>query len=366
MRNWFKFQAKSDDSTTVTIDILDVIGSWDDDWFARNFGYDMGVTARQFVEELAKLPADVKALHVRINSPGGDVQAGINIANALRDQQISKGRTVETFVDGIAASIASVIAMAGSKVHMGDNALMMIHEPWGGVVGNAAELRKTADVLDTMRGQIVNTYKWHAKGSDEDLIALMEAETWMNADEAITLGLATDKIEGLKAAAVLNPKIANLNVPDRYRARVDALLKPSSPAPAPPEPPKAMAAIDVIRECKAAGLLDLAEALIGEHATADQVSAKISRATQDKAIAEARIAEITALCQTAKLPELAQGYINGHMTSADVSAHLVTITAKLDTVQIDAGLPLGDDATNGKHKLNPRAVYARRNGTSKE
>src|SRR5262249_31261956 len=152
-RQWFNIATSDETPTVADIHIIDYIGGWDDDWLARNWGYEMGVTAKQFVEDLAAIPAGVATLKVHINSPGGDVQAGINIANALREQQVSKGRTVETFVDGIAASIASAIAMAGSKVHMADNALLMVHNPWSLAIGNAGEMRKVADILDTMRNQ---------------------------------------------------------------------------------------------------------------------------------------------------------------------------------------------------------------------
>jgi ATP-dependent protease ClpP protease subunit len=90
---WFRIENSTDQPTDVDIHIVDVIAGWDDDWLARNFGYDMGVTARAFVEALAKLDANVTTIRVHINSPGGDVFAAMNIANALREQQMSKGRT---------------------------------------------------------------------------------------------------------------------------------------------------------------------------------------------------------------------------------------------------------------------------------
>lgn len=335
-RAWFRFENKADDPTVATIHIQDVIGSWDDDWIARNWGYDMGVTARQFVEQLAALDSAVTAIHVHINSPGGDVQAGVNIANALREQQVSKGRSVETFVDGIAASIASVIAMAGSKVHVADNALVMVHNPYSIALGNASDMRKTADVLDAIRGQIVNTYKWHSSLSSEDLIALMDAETWMDADQAIANGFATDKVEGLKAAASIDARVmATLKVPEQFKARVAAFMQvPETPAPK----PQPAAATDVLRLCKEGGCLDLAEALLTDGATLEQVQARVASTKNARAAATARATEITALCQTAKLPALAAGYIAGAMSLADVRTHLTTITALLDHVEIDGTL----------------------------
>lgn len=330
-RAWFRFENKATDPTVAEIYITDVIGSWDDDWFARNFGLDMGVTARAFVEALAQLPDITATLKVHINSPGGDIQAGVNIANALREQGMSKGRTVETYVDGIAASIASVIAMAGSKVYIADNALVMIHNPWAATVGSAADMRKTADVLDTMRNQIVNTYKWHSSLDDAALAELMDAETWMDADQAIANGFATDKVTGIQAAASLQRgALAALKVPDKFKARVDALLKPIDPEP------KAATAIEVLDACNA--YPEEARALIAKGATLDQVKAHVQSVTTAKAAAQARANDITTLCAANKQPELAAGYINGGMALADVKAHLVTITAKLDKAEIDAGL----------------------------
>ncbi len=359
-RQWFRFEnAAGDDHSVVDIHILDLIGGWDDDWIARNFGYDMGVTARAFVEQLTALPDAVKTIRVHLNSPGGDVFAGVTIANALREQQASKGRTVETIVDGIAASIASVIAMAGSKVTIADNALMMIHNPWSIALGEAKDFRKAADELDTIRNTIVATYKWHSSMSDKDIVKLMDAETWMDADEAIANGFATEKVEGLKAAALLEPKsLAKLTIPDKYRARVEQLLKP---APTPASTPEPAAAADVLRLCREGHCLEQAEALIAQNATLDTVRTHIADVTAQRAAAQARANDITAICGTAKLPELAAGYIAGGMTPADVRAHLVTITAKLDTATIDGGLH-PDRGTSTKPIINTAAVYAARNG----
>jgi ATP-dependent protease ClpP protease subunit len=277
MKSWFRFDnaAAGGDQTVADIYILDFIGSWDDDWIARNFGYDMGVTARAFVEQLAALPSDVKTIRVYINSPGGDVQGGVNIANALREQA-SKGRTVETYINGIAASIASVIAMAGSKVHVADNALVMVHNPWSLAIGNAAEMRRTADILDTIRAQILATYKWHSKLTDEELIALIDGPdgqgTWMDADQAIANGFATDKVEGLKAAASISPKaLAKLTVPEKFKARVDALLEQPAPKPT------AATAGDVLRICRESNLdVAFAESLIADGAPLADVQSRVS------------------------------------------------------------------------------------------
>lgn len=333
MKPWFRFQNVATDPSTVDIHIIDFIGGWIDDMINRYYSEEIGVTARAFVEQLAALPAAVKTLNVHINSPGGDVQAGINIANALREQS-SKGRAVVTYVDGIAASIASVIAMAGQRVVMADNALMMIHDPWSFEIGNAADMRKTAAVLDTMRDQIVATYKWHTKDlSDKDIQALMSEETWMTADEAIGYGFATEKVEGLAAAASISrASVKTLKVPEQHRARVDAFLAPvPAPPPSPAPAPVAATLEQLVPLCQAAGAsMAFLQELVSAKLPIDQATARIDSDRQARTDAAARDTAITGLCKAAKVPQLAQGYIAGAMSIDAVQAHLVTVTALID------------------------------------
>lgn len=360
LREWFKVNLAAGDPSVAEIHIIDSIGSWDDDWIARNFGYDMGITAKAFVEELSKLPEGVKAIHVHINSPGGDAFAGVNIANALR-QQKAKGRVVDTFVDGIAASSASIIAMAGHRVVMADNALMMVHHPWTFAIGNAAELRKSADVLDTVSSQAVSTYRWHSSLEDAELIKLMDAETWMTADEAIEHGFATEKVEGLAAAASIDPRsmaALQVKVPERFAERVKAFLKVDPPTP---PAPVAAAPVEVVRACREADCLELAESLIESGATLEQVKAKVGETKTAKAAAAARAKEIRALCDKAGQAELADGYVKGAMSVEDVRAHLTIVTAKVDAERvIDPTLDV-----NGPHGRTPNVstvaeIYAAR------
>lgn len=358
-REWFRVENSTSDPSVVDIHIIDFIAGWDEDWIARNWGYDMGVSARAFVEQLAKLDPSVKTLNVHLNTPGGDMQAGINIANALRDQQTSKGRVVETFIDGLAASIGSVIAMAGRKIHIADNGLMLVHKPWANLVGNADELQRGIDVLNTMQGQIINTYKWHSKLDDAALNALVNGETWMNADEAIANGLATDKVEGLKAAASLDKRgLAKLTIPEKYRAQVNAFLKPEQPAPGAPE---AAAASDVLRLCREGNCLDIAEALITEKATPDQVNARIASTKSTRAAAAARDTQIRALCTTSNAAPFADGLVKSGMTVDEVKAFLTTAAAwKSDATVIDASLDL-DQGTTAPARIDTAGIYAQLN-----
>jgi len=350
-RTWYRVQMLAEDPSIAELYIIDIIGDWIDDYLG------FGVTAKAFIEDLSKLPEAVKTIRVHINSPGGDVFSALNIANALRDQRTSKGRAVEMIVDGLAASSASMVLMAGSPIRIADNALVMVHNPWSVAIGNAAELRKSADVLDALRDTIVATYKWQSSLTEDELVALMDAETWMDADEAIANGFATEKIEGLKAAASLDPRgVARLSVPEKYRARVDALVTKPAPSPAEPQP---AAAGDVLRLCREGECLDLAEGLIAESATLEGVQARVTQARQARADAAGRATAIRTLCDRAKLPELANGYIQGEMSLEAVRAQLTVLTAKLDRIEIDGSLPA--DQGRPRPRINTNEVYAKLN-----
>lgn len=364
MREWFRIKAKAEGETVAHIDILDFIGTWGEEFWGDV------VTAKSFVEALAKLPEAVKTIRIAVNSPGGDVFAAITIANALRDQRASKGRRVEMVVEGIAASSASVLLMAGDTIEMADNALLMIHNPWSWAIGTADEMRKSAESLDKVRDTIITTYQWQSSLSAEEIGALMQAESWMDADEAIANGFATSKVEGLRAAASLDPRAATkLKVPEKYVDRVQAMLRVDDPAPpapavedkAPLPAPAVVDAAEVVRLAADAGLdLGFAQALIGEGLTASAVEARITSEKEGRVRADARATEIRALCAKAKQDDLAGEYVAGGMGVEQVRSQLTKITAKLDRVEIDGGLA-PDHGTRRKPVIDVVAVYAQRN-----
>lgn len=165
-------------------------------------GYDEDDCTAKFVRaQIANSEGDII---VRINSGGGYVVEGLAIFNAL-DEARKAGRKVTVHIDGLAASMASVIAMVGEEIHIADNAMMMIHNPWDIAMGDAEALRRKADQLDKVRDQLVKIYADRTKLSVDAVTALMKAETWMDADEAVENGFATSKTESESAKAQVKP-----------------------------------------------------------------------------------------------------------------------------------------------------------------
>lgn len=181
--DWYRIQNKAGESAKLYI--YDEIGYWGD-------------TAKALVDDLKAVTGDT--LEVHLNSPGGDIFDGLAIYQALKDHPAS----VTMRIDGLAASIASVIAMAGDKVIMSPKASLMIHDGWTMSVGNADELRKTADLLDKQSGIIASVYADRSNGDANAWRNAMREETWYTAQEALDAGLV-DEVEGLKKTEAEDP-----------------------------------------------------------------------------------------------------------------------------------------------------------------
>lgn len=167
------FRMEADDTGDFTdVVIYSEIGYW-------------GVEAATFIRDLQMVTTP--NINLRINSPGGDVFDGIAIYNAL----VAHPAKVTSYVDSLAASIATLIALAGDEVEMGKYSMWMIHDASGGVGGNAEDMRAMADLLDKISQNIAQAYADASGGDADDWRALMKAETWYTADEAVTAGLAT-------------------------------------------------------------------------------------------------------------------------------------------------------------------------------
>lgn len=185
-----------------------------------------GVTAEDFVRDLQNVNASQLDLH--INSMGGDVFEGIAILNALRAHRA----TVTTYVDGLAASIASVIAMAGEKVVMGRNTTMMIHEAHAIAIGEADAMRAMAELLDKTNDNIASIYAEKSGGDTAQWREAMRVETWYAAEEAVAAGLA-DEVEAAPEREPADESMAasyDLSV-FKYAGR-DQAPAPVIPAPA--------------------------------------------------------------------------------------------------------------------------------------
>ncbi len=172
---------------SATINIYGDITSWP--WM------DGDVSAVNLSKQLDDM-GDVTDITVYINSYGGEVAEGLAIYNSLKRHKA----TIKTVCDGFAASIASVIFMAGDERVMNDSSLLMIHNAWTYAAGNAQELRKQADDLEKITSASVVAYKAHSSLSEDEIKALMDAETWITPDEAIEYGFAT-AIEKTEAKA---------------------------------------------------------------------------------------------------------------------------------------------------------------------
>lgn len=165
-----------------------------------------GITAQSVSDAMKEFTPKV-AIDVYINSPGGSVFEGVAIYNQLMRWDGKKF----VHIDGIAASIASVIAMCGDDIEMAGNGLMMIHRAWGLGMGTSDEMRKTAEALDKIDGVILDTYTARTGGDRKKIEGWMHDETWMNADEAVERGFATKKTEekAIKASFPLLAKFKN-------------------------------------------------------------------------------------------------------------------------------------------------------------
>ena len=317
MRTWYNF--KQTDTDPAVLSIFDDIGAF-------------GVSAKSFLNDLASAQGD--SVRVEINSPGGDVFAGLAIYNGLRNS----GKKVNVRVLGLAASAASLVAMAGDTIEMPENSFMMVHNPWGFAIGGADDMRDTADMLDKLGASLASTYAKRTGKSAEEITALLDAETWMSAAEAVDAGFATAVISAVPLTAAFDLDRLPANVRAAY-----ASAKASAPAPAPEDDPD-----ENKPEASAPMLADAIEsqaAAAGLSALAPVFAADASLDTQDKIaarIAEAR--EINALCKLAGFPEEAVGLIKAKASIPDARAKLL---AKLsDSDEIDTAPRLKREPQN--------------------
>lgn len=213
----------TEDGEEAIIDIYDVIGTWE-------------TNARTFRAALQSINAST--LTIRINSPGGSVFDGFAMYNDLRDYARRKNATIRTEIVGVAASIASVLAMAGDEIAIVENGFLMIHNAWSAVVGNARDLRKTADTLDALDRQITATYARRTGETPKAIADMMGAETWIDSEKAIELNFATEIIDSVDASALALDVSKYANAPRVLvrPSRAKAKAKPAAVAAKAPQP----------------------------------------------------------------------------------------------------------------------------------
>lgn len=334
MRPCFAFK-NLDSAEAATLSIYDEIGFW-------------GVQAKDFISDLGNVQA--KTINVEINSPGGDVFAGLAIYNALK----GAGKEIVVKVMGVAASAASLIAMAGDKIVMPKNTFLMVHNPWSIAMGNADQLRETADTLDKIGDSLLQTYAAKTGLGEEELTEMLAKDTWLTADEALAKGFATEVIDEVKASAAFDMTRADL--PENVKA-VFASAAPAAGDGAPGDPDDEGAQDSSVTEqigaaAKAAGLETYASVFAVAFDSVEKAKARI---------AEAR--EINALCAIAKKPDVADAAIKAGTSLVDVRAALVKAMATEDEETHTSNSKSNEQATNqsAQSKVTTTALWAAHN-----
>ena len=330
MQTWYNLKAAAD--KTPVLSIFDDIGAY-------------GVSAKSFLNDLRTVTTD--EVDVEINSPGGDVFAGLAIYNGLR----ASGKKINVKVLGLAASAASLVAMAGDTIEMPENAFMMIHNPWGFAMGGADEMRNTADVLDKIGTGLVSTYAKRTGKTDQEITALLDAETWMTAQEAVDAGFATS----VTAALAVKASYSEDRLPENVRLAFKAQA-PTTDAPAPVFGETLAEQVHTI--ANAAGLWQYAALWGADPAlrNAEQVTARAELAR-----------EVQALCVLAKRPEMSDKFIKAATSLQDVRAEIFA-ALEADYEHVDTAPPAKQTQNSG---AQPSAVKgadiwaARRQKTAK-
>ena len=336
MKTWFKFQAAATEGQSQTVSIHDDIGGW-------------GVSAKMFLDELRKVAAP--EVNVEINSPGGDVFAGLAIYNGLRNS----GKKVNVKVLGIAASAASLVAMAGDTIEMPENTFMMIHNPWTFAAGDADDLREQADLLDKIGDSLTSTYTRRTGKSAEEIQTLLAAETWFTAQEAVDAGFATAVTPVFAAQASFDVDRLPENVRSVFalaKADVGAQAPAPDEAPAPAQTPEAPADevpapthADQVQAVAAAYGLQAYAALWALDPSVESLAAVKSRAREAH--------EIKALCALAEQPDMADGLIRKGATLADARVAIFDALENASTNDhIDTSRPVAHQQPND---ANPTA-----------
>ena len=339
MRPCFKFTAKAGKKPAV-LALDEEIGFW-------------GTQAKDFRAQLDAVEGN--ELVVEINSVGGDVMAGLGIYNMLRSWA-KDGKTVTTRVTGVAASIASIIALAGDKREMPKNTFAMVHQASTFAVGTADDMRDAADTLDKVDGSLRGIYMDRMGVDETKAKEIMAKDTWLTADEAMDLGFATALIEDIKATAKFDLARADLpaNVAAIFKAEADPEQKPEGDdetpaAPDEPEVPDTPVAKQIEALATTAGLQAHAATFAVACTSLDEAKTRITAAK-----------EIVALCAVAKRPDDAAKAIRANQSVEDVRAALIKAMAEADEHTNNAPPARGSQTAGQSGVLSAKAVYEKR------
>lgn len=300
MKNWFSIKAQANDDSTAEISIHDAIGAWN-------------VNAQSFLAELKNISA--KNITLTMNSPGGSVIDGIAIYNGLRNHAEKTGATITVKVMGIVASIASIIAMAGDKIKMPKNTFMLVHSPSAALYANANEMRDMADLLDKFESSLIQTYVARTGKTAEEIKALLDAETFMTADEAVAMGFADEVTDAL----VIEASFDLDNLPDNITSVFKASQTENGDDP---DLPDATLTAQIVAIAEKYDMQDFANVWILDSKLTDlaQIEASIKNG-----------AEIKAMCVQLKRPAEADEMIEAKISFTAARAKLAeTAAAKAD------------------------------------
>ncbi|MBD8254429.1 Clp protease ClpP [Pseudomonas fluorescens] len=355
-KSWYTFQASGEaEQQTIEVFVYGEIGTW-------------GVSANQFVQDLRAMDDGASPVIVAFNSIGGDLFDGLAIHNALsRLGDRCTGR-----IDALAASAASVAVCGAHRVVIAANAMLMIHNPYTFTGGDAEDFRRVADVLDQTLEAIIAAYKSKAPDIDEaELRRMVNAETWLTANEAVALGLADEVGDGLKVKACLGQGSVLQrfqHAPAELLAQLDEEpdLEPLEPVD-PPEPAPVLdaagLALMVTKGCAAAGISNLVEPLLA-------TTRLESEAVVTAALTNAKT--LHGLCVAARLPELTAEFISAGLDESAVRARLFDkLVSSGGGFEINNSLPLDHDPapTIKAKQVDTQSIWATRqaaqNGTSK-
>nr|WP_083882436.1 head maturation protease, ClpP-related [Alcaligenes sp. HPC1271] len=319
----------------------------------------MGENRQSVCEELAAAVVGASKIVVPINSLGGDVFA----ANAIFNELMRHELPVETRVDGVAASAASLIFMAGDERIMPENATLMVHNAWTIAAGTADDLRDTAEMMDKVREGIVSAYRRSGQ-SEESVVEMMDATTWMTALDAQALGFCTAIEEPVKLVASANIEDAldrMRDVPAALRtqllAAANAAAEPELTPPAPQD--AATLAAKIYAQSRERGIPQLAEAVLlsGGLGGADAATARLEAAEQ-----------IAVLCASVKLQDKATEFVSAGLSVEQVRArlfeHVVTAADSIDISNLQRDQPSHSSSVPERSGPNPQAIYAKRKALS--